>query len=72
MLIGVLLRNYKSYKGINFIPISNGSGFSAFIGKNGVGKSSILESLDNFFNGGSWNVNNRHLRKRKYLYNETQ
>ncbi|WP_447802021.1 AAA family ATPase [Pseudomonas serbica] len=58
MIIGAILRNYKCYSGINYIPVSNGSKFNAFIGENGAGKSSILEALDVFFNGGSWNLNN--------------
>ena len=58
MIIGTLLRNYKCYSGINYIPVSNGTKFNAFIGENGAGKSTVLEALDVFFNGGAWNVNN--------------
>ena len=43
MIIGVILRNFKTYKNINYIPLSNGESFSGFIGANGIGKSSILE-----------------------------
>lgn len=50
MIIGVILRNFKTYKNINYIPLSNGESFSGFIGANGIGKSSILEALDCFFN----------------------
>lgn len=57
MIIGVILRNFKTYKNINYIPLSNGESFSGFIGANGIGKSSILEALDCFFNNRIWNVN---------------
>ncbi|MDO9253049.1 MAG: AAA family ATPase [Hydrogenophaga sp.] len=57
MLVGLFIRHYKIYKNINFIPISTGSGFSAFLGANGIGKSSILDALDKFFNGGDWSIN---------------
>ena len=50
MIIGIFLKNYKVYDGLKFIPLSNGSYFSALFGPNGVGKSSVLEALDTFFN----------------------
>ena len=58
MIAGVLLRNYKNYNNINFIPICNKNDykFSAYIGNNGVGKSAVLESIDSFLNGREWNV----------------
>lgn len=55
MIIGVFLKNYKVYDGIKFVPISYSEYFSAYFGQNGVGKSSILEALDTFFNGRPWN-----------------
>lgn len=57
MIIGIILRNFKTYKNINYIPLSNGEGFSGLIGANGIGKSSILEALDCFFNNRAWNIN---------------
>lgn len=57
MIIGIILRNFKTYKNINYIPLSNGESFSGLIGANGIGKSSILEALDCFFNNRSWNIN---------------
>jgi len=57
MIVAVILRYYKTYKRYNFIPISDGDRFSAFIGENGVGKSSVLEALDTFFNDAPWNTN---------------
>jgi hypothetical protein len=59
MIFSVLLRNYKAYRGWHYIPVSNGNYFSALIGDNGVGKSSVLEALDTFFNKplSEWNYN---------------
>jgi len=57
MIIGVFLRNFKTYRGINFIPITSESNFCGLLGDNGIGKSSILEALDCFFNGKVWNYN---------------
>lgn len=58
MIAGVLLRNYKNYKNINFIPICDHVKykFTAYIGNNGAGKSAILESLNAFLNGCEWNI----------------
>ncbi|MFO7581611.1 AAA family ATPase [Guyparkeria sp.] len=57
MIVGILIRNYKTYQGINFLPISAESKFCGILGENGVGKSSVLEALDSFFNGKNWNLN---------------
>ncbi|MBO6623153.1 MAG: AAA family ATPase [Balneola sp.] len=60
MIVGVFLRHYKIFKNINYIPLSDGESFSAIIGDNGVGKSTVLEALDLFFNpslGREWSVN---------------
>lgn len=59
MIFSLFLRNYKTYRGWNFIPVSNGEFFSAFVGENGVGKSYILEALDIYFNNpnSDWNYN---------------
>ena len=58
MVCGVLLRNYKNYNNINFIPICNNDEykFTAYIGNNGVGKSAVLESIDVFLNDRAWNI----------------
>lgn len=61
MIVSVFLRHFKIYKGINYVPISEGYGFSSIIGENGVGKSSVLEALDCCFNKkglSDWPVNN--------------
>ena len=50
LVAGLLLRHYGVYKNINYIPLSDGENFTSLIGENGVGKSSILDALDKFFN----------------------
>lgn len=57
MIVGIFLRNYKTYHGINYIPLTDSDQFCGLVGNNGVGKSSILESLDTFFNHRPWNYN---------------
>lgn len=57
MIIGVILRNFKTYKNINYIPLSNGEKFCGLIGSNGIGKSSVLEAIDCYFNNRIWNQN---------------
>ncbi|AKG19813.1 hypothetical protein AAX09_06975 [Moraxella bovoculi] len=57
MIIGIALRYYKTYQGRKYIPLTMGDKFCGLVGNNGVGKSSILEALDTFFNGRTWNVN---------------
>jgi putative ATP-dependent endonuclease of the OLD family len=46
-LIGVKIRNFRGYSSETYIKISD---FTAFIGKNDAGKSTILEALEIFFN----------------------
>lgn len=57
MIIGIFLRYYKTYQGINYIPITDEDKFCGLVGNNGIGKSSVLESLDTFFNAKPWNFN---------------
>ncbi len=57
MIVSLFIRNYKVYQNINYIPISNSEKFCTLLGDNGVGKSSVLEALDSFFNGKAWNLN---------------
>ncbi|WP_276978119.1 AAA family ATPase [Flavobacterium filum] len=57
MIIGAIVRNIKTYSGINYIPLTFGQTFSGLVGNNGIGKSSVLEALDSFFNGRQWNHN---------------
>lgn len=55
MIVGLLIRNFKTYQAINYIKLSNGKHFSALVGENGAGKSSVLEALNSYFNGAEWN-----------------
>lgn len=59
MILAVILKNYKCYKGISFIPLRQDvhQNMNMIIGDNGVGKSSVLESMDTFFNDSSWILN---------------
>lgn len=59
MLVGCLIRGYKTYSNVNFIPLIKESRhkLSIFIGDNGAGKSSILEAIDVCFNNREWNYN---------------
>ncbi len=57
MIIGLILRNIKTYQGINYIPVTNFERLTSFVGNNGIGKSAILEALDCFFNDRAWNYN---------------
>ncbi len=45
----VILENFRGYQTRQVIKMSN---FTAFVGKNDVGKSTVLEALDIFFNDG--------------------
>ena len=56
MIIGLILIYIKTYQRINYIPITNLENFCGLIGDNGIGKTSILESLDCFFNNREWNL----------------
>ncbi|MFT6195275.1 MAG: putative ribosome biogenesis GTPase RsgA [Cognaticolwellia sp.] len=55
MIVGTFLQDYKTYQGINYIPITNEDSFCRLVGNSGIGKSSVLESLDTFFNNKPWN-----------------
>ncbi|WP_121667468.1 AAA family ATPase [Mesonia aquimarina] len=60
MIISLIIRHYKIYKGVNYLPLSDGTKFSSILGENGAGKSSILESFDCFFNKRpftDWSIN---------------
>lgn len=57
MIIGVIIRYVKTYSGINYIPLTDGHQYCGLLGNNGIGKSSILEAFDCFFNKKKWNLN---------------
>lgn len=59
MIVSLLMRHYKNYSNMRFIPLLNDTEhmFTVYIGNNGVGKSAILEALDLVMNGRRlWNV----------------
>jgi predicted ATP-dependent endonuclease of OLD family len=57
MIVGILLRNFKTYTNINYIPITGGHGFCGLVGINGIGKSSVLEAINCLLNDKNWNFN---------------
>ena len=46
----IKIRNFRSYKNEVEIELNN---LTALVGKNDIGKSTILEALDIFFNDGN-------------------
>lgn len=48
-LIGVKLKNFRGYNNEIIINLDD---LTVFVGKNDIGKSTILEALDIFFNDG--------------------
>lgn len=67
MIIGLQVRHYKAYKNANFIPIGNQHNFIAFAGENGVGKSSVLEALNTFFNNKNWLLTKKEKATDSYI-----
>lgn len=57
MIVGIFLRHIKAYKGISYIPLGHQYNFISYIGENGIGKSSILEALNSFFNNKPYSIN---------------
>lgn len=55
MIAGLFLRYIKTYSGYNYIPLTDSDPFCGIVGENGIGKSSVLEALDCFFNDRTWN-----------------
>jgi len=61
MIVGLILRNFKSFRNQHYIPISIDGYMSCFIGENGVGKSTVLQALETVLNQndiGKLDVNN--------------
>lgn len=54
MILGIFIRNFKVYGKTTFIPLANGDYFTGLIGDNGVGKTTVLQALDCFFNDSDW------------------
>lgn len=57
MIVGLFLRHIKVYKGITYIPLGYQYNFVSYIGENGIGKSSILEAINSFFNNKQYSIN---------------
>lgn len=49
----VTIKNFRSYQQATTVEFDN---LVAFVGKNDIGKSTILEAMDYFFNSGSGEV----------------
>lgn len=57
MIISLFVRHYKIYQGAKYIRLRNiesDNNVSIYLGDNAVGKSSILEALDTYFNESDW------------------
>jgi len=70
MIVGVFLRHYKCYKNLHFISFitnHNHSNLNLIIGKNGSGKTSILEILDVYFNKKTFNLSHEEKRGDAYI-----
>lgn len=59
MIYGLFVNGYKSYSQTEYINICENETykFTTIVGKNGTGKSAILEALNFFFKQGKWNGN---------------
>lgn len=57
MLLGLIIRNLKSYETNHYVKVINNkpNNLSFYVGINGVGKSAVLEAIDSFFNQQDWN-----------------
>lgn len=72
MIVWLVLRHYKVYRNIKFIPIINTWwSFTSYIWQNWVWKSSILEALNTYFNDKEWKLNDyaeiKWLKKDAYI-----
>lgn len=59
MIYGLFVNGYKSYSQTEYVHLSENEKykFTTIVGKNGTGKSAILEALNFFFKQGVWNEN---------------
>ena len=69
MIAGLLLRHYKNYANLHFVPICDRAGhmYSIFVGNNGVGKSAVLEAIDVVLNNRYWNVTTGMKKTEAYI-----
>lgn len=62
MLAALIIRQFKTFKNQTYIPLLDNGNLTGILGLNGIGKSSILESLDCYFNDKQWNL---HISSKK-------
>lgn len=55
MIVGLIIRNFKIFRNLHYIPLAIDNGGSWLIGENGVGKSSVLQAIDTFINSNDIN-----------------
>lgn len=69
MILGVFINGFKSYAQTAYIHlcINENYKFTTIVGKNGTGKSAILEALNYYFKQGIWNIN-RESKNREDLF----
>lgn len=69
MIVGVFINGFKSYAQTAYIHLCTDENykFTAIVGKNGTGKSAILEALNCYFKQGTWNIN-RGSKNREDLF----
>lgn len=69
MLVGLFLRHFKTYKGARYFSFGTKelNNFNLFIGQNGIGKSSILEALDYFFNNSEFIMHHSETKKEAFV-----
>ena len=53
MIVGIFLRHIKTYKGINFIPLSDGEKFCGLVGNNGITSMAKNFGVDSYIPGSS-------------------
>lgn len=65
MILGVFINGFKSYGQTAYIDLCNNDKykFTTIVGKNGTGKSAILEALNFYFKQGTWNTNRNSKNK---------
>lgn len=65
MILGVFINGFKSYGQTAYIHLCKNEKykFTTIVGKNGTGKSAILEALNCYFKQGTWNSNRNSKNK---------
>ena len=61
-LTALTVENFRGYLEPTTVPVSN---LAAFIGRNDVGKSTLLDALEIFFNGGKPDSDDAHVNRRR-------